>query len=387
MTRGEAIVVGAGIGGLTAAAALVRDGWSVRVYERRDSLEDITFGAGLGIFTNGVRALGQIGLAEQVMQGGTSRERFDQRSWGGDLIASWPIGEMASKIGTPSIDLTRSALIRILGQAVEADALHVGVACTGFEQDDDGVTVHLSDGASERCQLLIGCDGINSTVRTQLLGPVKPAYQGYTAWRGLVNFQHEAAPQHMFQQFWGRGRRIAFYHVDNDGLVFWIAIANAPEGERDPEGASKARVAGLFGNCAEPVPAMIGATEDAEIQRLDVYDLDPISSWARGRVTVMGDAAHAMTFNTGQGACQAILDGVALAKHLREAQDIPLALRDFEGSRRKPAYSQVRLSRAIGKLGRWDSPVACAAREKLIWKAILGPLGKKGQRATMAQEV
>jgi 2-polyprenyl-6-methoxyphenol hydroxylase-like FAD-dependent oxidoreductase len=387
MTRGEAIVVGAGIGGLTVGTALVQDGWSVRVYERRDSLQDIAFGAGLGIYTNGIRALGQIGLAEQVAQSGTSRERFDQRSWRGDLIASWPVGEMARKIGSPSIDLTRSALIRILGQAVGADALRVGVACTGFEQDGDGVTVGLSDGATERCQLLIGSDGINSTVRTQLLGPIKPTYQGYTAWRGLVNFHHEAVPLHMFQQFWGRGRRIAFYHVDEEGLLFWMAIANAPEGERDTEGAGKARVAGLFEGCAEPIPAMIDATAEAEIQRLDVYDLDPIGSWAQGRVTLMGDAAHAMTFNTGQGACQAILDGVALAKHLRAADDIPSGLRAFEGSRRKRAASQVRLSRLIGKLGRWDSPVACAARERIIWKAILGPLGVKGQRATMAQEV
>jgi 2-polyprenyl-6-methoxyphenol hydroxylase-like FAD-dependent oxidoreductase len=387
MARGEAIVIGAGIGGLTVGTALVRDGWSVRVYERRDSLEDITFGAGLGIYTNGIRALGQIGLAEQVAQSGMSREHFDQRNWRGELIASWPVGAMARKIGTPSIDTTRSALVRILGQGVGADALHMGVACTGFEQDDDGVTVHLSDGAAERCQLLIGCDGINSTVRTQLLGPIKPTYQGYTAWRGLVNFHHEAAPPHMFQQFWGRGRRIALYHVDNEGLVFWIAIANAREGERDPEGASKARVAGLFDGCAEPIPSMIGATEETEIQRLDVYDLDPIGSWAQGRVTVMGDAAHAMTFNTGQGACQAILDGVALAKKLKEADDIPSALRDFESSRRKRVVSQVRLSRMIGKLGRWERPVACAAREKIIWKAILGPLGVKGQRATMAQEV
>jgi 2-polyprenyl-6-methoxyphenol hydroxylase-like FAD-dependent oxidoreductase len=335
MTRGEAIVVGAGIGGLTAGAALIRDGWSVRVYERRDSLEDIAFGAGLGIYTNGIRALGQIGLADQVVRSGTSREHFDQRSWSGKRIASWPVGEIASRIGAPSIDLTRSALVRILGQAVGADPLRLGVACTGFEQDGEGVTVHFSDGATERCQLLIGCDGINSTVRTQLLGPIKPSYQGYTAWRGLVNFQHEAAPLHMFQQFWGRGRRIAFYHVNEEGLLFWIAIANAPEGERDPEGGGKARVTGLFESCAEPIPAMIAANEEAEIQRLDVYDLDPIGSWAQGRVTVMGDAAHAMTFNTGQGACQAILDGVALAKQLREADDIPSALHGFESSRRK----------------------------------------------------
>jgi 2-polyprenyl-6-methoxyphenol hydroxylase-like FAD-dependent oxidoreductase len=387
MTRGEAIVVGAGIGGLTAAAALIRDGWSVRVYERRDSLEDITFGAGLGIYTNGIRALGQIGLADQVVQSGTSREHFDQRSWRGERIASWPVGEIAGRIGAPSIDLTRSALVGVLGQAVGADPLRLGTTCTGFEQDGDGVTVHFSDNATERCQLLVGCDGINSTVRTQLLGPVKPSYQGYTAWRGLVNFHHEAAPLHVFQQFWGRGRRIAFYHVNEEGLLFWIAIANAPEGERDPEGAGKARVAGLFQGCAEPIPSMIAATEEAEIQRLDVYDLDPISSWAQGRVTLMGDAAHAMTFNTGQGACQAILDGVALAKRLREADDIPSALHNFENSRRKRVVSQVRLSRVIGKLGRWERPGACAAREKIIWRAILGPLGVKGQRATMAQEV
>jgi 2-polyprenyl-6-methoxyphenol hydroxylase-like FAD-dependent oxidoreductase len=387
MTRGEAIVVGAGIGGLTVGAALIRDGWNVRIYERRDSLDDITFGAGLGIYTNGIRALGQIGLADQVVQSGTHREHFDQRSWRGELIASWPVGEIARGIGAPSVNLTRSALIQILGQAVGVDALRLGAACTGFEQDGDGVTVHLSDGTTERCQLLIGCDGINSAVRTQLLGPIKPSYQGYTAWRGLVNFHHDAAPLHMFQQFWGRGRRIAFYHVDDEGLLFWIAIANAPEGERDPEGAGKARVTGLFQSCAEPIPAMIAATDEAEIQRLDVYDLDPIDSWAQGRVTLMGDAAHAMTFNTGQGACQAILDGVALAKHLREADDIPAALHSFESSRHKRVVSQVRLSRMIGKLGRWERPVACAAREKIIWRTILGPLGIKGQRATMAQEV
>jgi 2-polyprenyl-6-methoxyphenol hydroxylase-like FAD-dependent oxidoreductase len=383
MARGRAIVVGGGVGGLTAAVALSREGWDVTVHERRGSSDEITFGAGLGIWTNGIKALRQLGLDESVEQAGTNLERFDQLNWEGKRIASWAVGDIARELGAPIVDISRSALVRVLGEAV-GDALRLGVSFIGLQQDHDGVTARFDDGSEERADLLIGADGINSTVRRELFGEIPPSFRGYTAYRGLVRFEHTLAPPHAFQQWWGRGVRLASYHVDDASRMFWMVVANARPGGTDP--SPKDRAASLFAGCAEPVPSIIAATAPSEVQRHDVYDLDPLPQWGSGRVTLLGDAAHAMTFNVGQGACQAIEDAVALGKRLRSG-DVPGSLRDYETGRRGHVKSLVMLARRIGSLGTWENPLACAARDRLIWPLLLGPFGIRGTRATMAHEI
>jgi 2-polyprenyl-6-methoxyphenol hydroxylase-like FAD-dependent oxidoreductase len=357
----------------------------VHAFERRPSLEEAQFGTGITLWSNAVKALRKLGLGEQIETAGPHMERFDQRSWQGTLLSSWPIGEMSRGFGAPTVNLTRERLHRILVEAIEPGVVTYGATCTGFVQDVDGVTVSFEKHDVARGDVLVGADGINSTVRSTMFGSEPPRYAGYTAWRGLVPFEHEAAPAQVFQQIWGPGSRFAFYHVDGERL-YWIAVANAPKRQPDAPAGMKADLLERFRGWMAPVEAVIAATDERAIQRMDIEDRDPADRWGEGRVTLLGDAIHAMTFNVGQGACQAIEDAVALAESLRGDSDPVSALRAYEEQRKKRTAGMMKLARRIGRMAQWKSPLAVRVRDQ-IWKQFLGRVGVKGQARHMGHEV
>jgi 2-polyprenyl-6-methoxyphenol hydroxylase-like FAD-dependent oxidoreductase len=176
-------------------------------------------------------------------------------------------------------------------------------------------------------------------------------------------------PHGTFQQFWGRGMRFCSYYASEHDL-YWIAVVNAPEGGTDSTGHVREALAERFRDWSEPIPTLIDATEEQAILRTDIADLRPLTVWGRGRVTLLGDAAHAMTFNVGQGACTAIEDAVVLARWLGQSSDVDAALRAYEAERIKRTRTQQRLARTIGAMGRWENPVVAECRDQLWHTAI-----------------
>ena len=225
--------------------------------------------------------------------------------------------------------------------------------------------MRFASGEEVRADLLVGADGLHSVVRSQLVGAARPRYAGYTAWRGVTCFpmdQHEA--QTAFET-WGAGKRFGFIPL-SQGRVCWFAVANAPEGEHDAETREKRKVLDLVASCHEPAWTVVEATEAAAILRTDIYDRPPISSWSQGRVTLVGDAAHPMTPNLGQGACQAIEDAFLLAESLKSGPSLTSALRSYEARRIKRANAMVQLSRLQGRIGHWEHPWGVGLRDILL---------------------
>jgi 2-polyprenyl-6-methoxyphenol hydroxylase-like FAD-dependent oxidoreductase len=381
----RAIVVGGGIGGLSTAIALSRAGIEARVFERRAQEEDVALGTGLSIWSNAVHALRQLGLGEEIERAGPHMEHFEQRNWKGELLATWPIGDLGRRFGAPTVNLTRARLHALLGGALDDGTVTYGARCTGFVQDATGVDVRFDGKRRERADVLVGADGINSAVRADLLGPDPPRYAGYTAWRSLVPFHHDRVPPQVFQQLWGPGSRFAFYHVD-DANLYWVAVANAPRREPEAEGGRRAELLERFRGWTEPVEEIIAATDERAVQRLDIEDRDPSDRWREGRVTLVGDAIHPMTFNVGQGACQAIEDAVVLARRLAAEPDPAAALRSYEEERKERTARMIKLARRIGSMAQWKSSLACRLRDQ-IWKRALGRLGLKGQAQHMGHRV
>jgi 2-polyprenyl-6-methoxyphenol hydroxylase-like FAD-dependent oxidoreductase len=384
-TNRTAVVIGAGIGGLATARALVRQDIDVRAFERRPSLDEAQFGTGLTLWSNAVKALRRLGLGDEIENAGPHMERFDQRSWKGAKLSSWPIGELSRGFGAPTVNVTRERLHRMLSEALEPGVVTYGTTCSGFVQDDAGVTASFENREDAGGDVLVGADGINSTVRATMFGSEPPRYAGYTAWRGLVPFEHEGTPPQVFQQIWGPGSRFAFYHVDGERL-YWIAVANAPKREQEAPAGVKGDLLERFRGWMEPVEAIIAATDEAAIQRMDIEDRDPVEHWGQGRVTLLGDAIHAMTFNVGQGACQAIEDAVVLADALAQDGDPVAALRAYEEQRKKRTAGMMKLARRIGRMAQWENPLAIRLRDQ-IWKQFLGRVGVKGQARHMRHEV
>ena len=361
----RAIVAGGGIGGLAAALALQRSGVEVTVLERRAELSKVAAGAGLMVWHNGTSALERLGVGDAVRARSTPIDRFEFRTWRGAPLACWQVGELGRELGAPTVGINRADLHVALAAALAPGVLRLGEACTGFRQDDGGVTVELAGGGTERADLLVGADGINSAVRTQLLGARAPRYAGYTTWRGVLDFPDDDAPPGLARKLWGPGRRFLSYRI-GDGRLYWLALARAAEGGSDAEGGARAAVLNEYRGWDGPVEAMIEATSESAIARVDIADHAPLRRWGEGRVTLLGDAAHAMTPNKGQGACQAIEDAVVITRELEGALDVPGALRRYEDARRKRTAGFQRESRMIGSLGRWRTGVACGVRDRLI---------------------
>ena len=359
----KVLVAGGGIAGLVAAIALQRAGIDVAVFERVKEQQEV--GAGLSLWANAIRALQKIGLSELLASIGKPLPRQCILSWRGDILSETPVKTLAERYGTPLVVMHRADLQAALLQAIGEGVVQNGVACTGFQQDDAGVRVQLADGREVSGDLLLDADGIHSTIRAQLFGAAKPRYAGYTAWRGIAPTTPEHWNEQMATETMGNGRRFGLVPL-SQGRIYWFATLNTPEGTPDPEMGRKQQLLKLFHTCHYPVPAVIEATDEAAILHNDIYDRPPLHTWSNGRVTLLGDAAHPMTPNMGQGACQAIEDAVALAACLTTEPTVASALQTYETQRLKRANTVVQRSRRIGQVVQLERPLAARVRNALF---------------------
>ena len=253
---------------------------------------------------------------------------------------------------------------------MEDERLRLSAEVGAFEQDESGVRLMFADGSQEYADILVGADGLRSRVRAGLFGPEQPRYAGYTAWRALVEPKEELLPWGTGFESWGRGARFGCAHAGRR-RVYWFATANAPEDEKDgppgsPAGA-KATFLRLFSGWHRPVADLVEVAEEGTILRTDIYDREPLGEhWGEGRVTLLGDAAHPMTPNLGQGACQAIEDAVVLARCLGEKDATAESLRTYERLRSDRAAKVIRRSRRVGMVGQVKNPAKCWLHDRAL---------------------
>lgn len=320
----RAVVIGGGIGGLTAAVALHRGGHDVTVLERARSLEPV--GAAISLAPNALRALDVIGLGDTIR---------DLSAWQGDGGLRTPSGRWLSRssataaerrFGGPLVLLHRATLIDHLATLLPEGAVRTACAATLADPGDAHrpARVTTPDGELE-ADLVVAADGIHSAVRRTLFpehpGPV---YSGFTTWRVVIPVPGVRFASH---ETWGRGR-IWGTHPLKDGRVYAYAAAVTPAGERAAD--ERAELLRRYGDWHDPIPAVLAAARPEDVLRHDVYHLaEPLPAFHRGRVALLGDAAHAMPPTLGQGGNQAIEDAVVLAHHARDL----------------PAYTAARLPR------------------------------------------
>jgi 2-polyprenyl-6-methoxyphenol hydroxylase-like FAD-dependent oxidoreductase len=354
------VVAGGGIGGLTAAIALSRIGVDVHLYEQATEFREA--GAGIGIAENALRALDVLSLRHAMESGSIRALQGGLRAADGRFLLSIPADDVSARIGTIAV-VHRAELLNLLVANMDPQRLHLGRRCTGFTQDREGITLRFDDGASARGDGLIAADGLRSAIRTTIIGRPQVRYAGYTAWRAIVDFPNH--PDLALGETWGRGRRFGIVPM-SAGRVYWFATRNAPEGQKDTPGQTRESLMQLFAGWHQPIEALIAATREEAILRNDIYDIDPLPRFVQGRVALLGDAAHAMTPNLGQGACQAMEDAVVLAACLKKAGRIEPAFIEYE-HRRMPRTAQVLLrSRRLGAVAQWQNPVLCRLRDSVM---------------------
>jgi 2-polyprenyl-6-methoxyphenol hydroxylase-like FAD-dependent oxidoreductase len=356
----RAIVIGGGIGGLAVAVALRRRGIEGAVYEKSAAPREV--GAGISLWPNAVKALRKIGLGDALDTISMVSEESALRRWTGAYISRTRTEEMERRFGGGVIAVHRVELLDMLLTEVGSANIQLGYACTGIEEDATGVTATFANGATARGDLLIGADGIRSAVR-ELLGHRDPLrFSGYTAWRAVVAFDSSAMVP---GETWGPGARFGMLPIQHD-RVYWYATRNTPEGARDPEGGAKKTLLSMFEGWHDPIEELIRATSAPDILRNDIYDRDPMPSWGNGRVTLLGDAAHAMTPNLGQGACQAIEDALELAHFLSVKAGVESALKAYEASRIPRTRAIVLDSRRLGDIAQIENRILCRLRDTAL---------------------
>ncbi|MFG2333985.1 FAD-dependent monooxygenase [Streptomyces sp. NPDC048604] len=353
-----AVVVGGGIGGLAAAIGLRRVGWDVTVVERASTLEDA--GAGISLAANGLHALDELGVGEAVRAASRGQYSGGTRTPQGGWLARMDGSALEKAVGTPIMGIPRSTLHRLLRDSLPSGSLLVGSEATSVEQTGPG-TVQVGCGDTVlNADLVVAADGIRSKVRSRLFpdhpGPV---YSGSTVLRAIT--EHAVDARADFELTWGRGAE--FGHIAFlDGRAEWHAVLNLPAGTRfaDPLDELHRR----FHDWHDPIPALLDATMPAAVLHHDVNELrTPLPSYAVGRIALLGDAAHAMTPNLGQGACQALEDAVTLAAALGAESTVESALARYDAERRPRSQAVAQAARQAGSMGQQLShPVAVALR-------------------------
>ncbi|TVT52481.1 monooxygenase [Amycolatopsis rhizosphaerae] len=360
-SRGTAIVAGAGIGGLATAVALMGRGWQVRVLERAAEFGEV--GAGLSVWPNGIRALDALGLGERVRDLGIADIQAGIRDPSGRWLSRIDAAEFARRHGPP-VMIHRARLAEVLLAAVPRSSLVPGAAVRHVRPRGSQLEIEY-DGGVERADLLVGADGIRSTVRRAVWPHAPgPRYAGYTAWRTVVDL---GTPLREGGETWGRGQRIGFAPLC-DGRVYVFAVAGVPEGGRSG-GGELAELRRRFGGWHDPVPRLLEAAADEAVLRHDIYELPPLPSFVEGRVALVGDAAHAMTPNLGQGANQALEDAVTLAALLDTVPGVPgvpAALVAYHRIRRPRTRRIAARSRQLGRVAQWRSAPAVALRDRAL---------------------
>jgi salicylate hydroxylase len=331
--RTSVAIIGGGLGGLAAAAMLLRAGFDVQVYEQAAALGEV--GAGINIGPNASRILHRLGIAEELRRIGVKPATFDQRRWDdGRLLLRAPLGEpVESTFGAPYYTFHRGDLHRALADAVADDCVHLGHRFIGLSDRGDRIEAHFDNGVSIAVDALIGADGIHSLVRNALFGPQEPRFTGCVAYRGLVRADRLRHLDLEFRnQIWmGPGRHFVHYFVSAGKQVNFVAVIEEDRWLRESwvDRGEVADALSAFVGWHDQVLSIIGAAD--ETYKWGLFDRNPLPRWSVGRVTLLGDSCHPMLPFMGQGAAQAIEDAAALKSCLVKFSDnVPEALRLYE---------------------------------------------------------
>jgi 2-polyprenyl-6-methoxyphenol hydroxylase-like FAD-dependent oxidoreductase len=357
-------IVGAGIAGLALATGLRSIGFDVDVFEQAPELKPV--GAGIALTTNGLRALQSIGLDDAVIARGHEILRISVLDQCAEVLETTDHKSLSARFGHVSaIAVHRSALHEALLSNLPRSVVHTGKRCTGAREDADQVKVLFDGGEEVRTDLLFACDGIHSAIRGSLYPKWRERFAKYTCWRGIAPIQPESMAQGHITESWGRGQRFGIVPL-GDGHVYWFACLSA-DAPRDPRLASVKlqELRALFSDFHSPVREILNATADDHVICNDIFDVYPEHPYTRNRVVLLGDAAHAVTPDLGQGACQALEDAAVLSGLLAH-YPFARAFARFDSERIPRTRNLVRQSRRFARIAQLNNPLAVWLRNAVI---------------------
>lgn len=328
----KALVIGAGIGGLSAAVALKNAGITCEVFEAVKEIKPV--GAAISIWPNGVKCMKNLGMGEIIeTYGGPMHFLAYKEYQGGETLTRFSLAPLVERTGGRPCPVSRSELQREMLDFWGREAVQFGKRVTRAEENADGVTVWFSDGTTAHGDFLIAADGSHSALRPYVLGH-KPErrYAGYVNWNGLVDIDESIAPADQWTTFVGEGKRVSLMQVAHGRFYFFFDVP-LPAGLAEDRHTLRDDLSRYFSGWAPAVQKLIAALDPQTTNRVEIHDIEPFDTLVRGKVALLGDAGHSTTPDIGQGGCAAMEDAVVLGNIFLENREIVSALRQYEALR------------------------------------------------------
>ena len=339
MKRG--IIIGAGIGGLTTALALLKKGIDFEIYEQANDLAEV--GAGIWIAPNGLKVLKKLGIEWGIIRGGRFIDKIFVIDTNNKIIAKIDSDRLSRKHGFKTLAIHRAALQHALASAIPEGKINFNRKFASFDQTNDYVQANFADGTTRKADFLIVADGIGSVAKNQIDPDTKLRYSGQTCWRFITEFELPGLDN--MYEVWAneRGLRVGYMRI-NRKQVFVFITNFQKAGEKDDRTMLKARLLELCQDFQPLILDLIGSVNENNIIRTDLFDHEPAKKWVDNRVALLGDAAHASTPNLGQGASQAIEDAYRIAEELAKDVSLQESLENYAKMRIQKAHYITKLS-------------------------------------------
>ncbi|MFI9459229.1 FAD-dependent urate hydroxylase HpxO [Acinetobacter sp. NPDC052428] len=333
----EIAIIGAGMGGLTTGIALKKFGHQVTIYEQAEQI--LPIGAAISLWSNGVKCLNYLGLTEQVAKlGGQMNDLAYIDGLNGEVMTQFSLAPLIEEVGQRPYPVSRAELQNMLMDEFGRQDIQLGKKMVFIEDKGQHVEIGFQDGSTASAALLIGADGTHSMTRQYVLGKqVERRYAGYVNWNGLVEISEDLAPAQQWTTFVGEGKRASLMPVAEQRFYFFFDVP-LPAGLENQRLEYKTLLKQYFSGWCSQVQRLIDSIDEQKTNRVEIHDIEPFTQFYKGRVVILGDAAHSTTPDIGQGGCQAMEDAVYLARALQiNTLGLEDALKRYQNKRNERA--------------------------------------------------
>ena len=337
----EITIIGAGMAGLTTGIALKKFGHQVTIYEQAEQI--LPVGAAISLWSNGVKCLNYLGLTAQVEKLGGKMDNLAYiDGLTGDVMTQFSLYPLIEEVGQRPYPVSRAELQNMLMDEFGREDIHLAKKMISFVEEGERVKIQFADGGEIESDLLVGADGTHSITRAYVLGEqVERRYAGYVNWNGLVDVSDDYAAADQWTTFVGEGKRVSLMPVANNRFYFFFDVP-LPVGLENDRSQYKALFKQYFRGWCEPVQKLIDAVDVQKTNRVEIHDIEPFADFYKGRVVIVGDAAHSTTPDIGQGGCQAMEDAIYLARSLQiNTLGLQDSLRRYQNKRNERANELV----------------------------------------------